>query len=325
MSGAVWVLAEQWRGAVSDVTYELLALGRQLADGLGAPLEAVLLGSEARELAASLGAADRVLYADHPSLVEPVGEHYSRVVAALAAEAQPSVVLVPITNVSWDLLGLLPVRMGVVLANFCTDVQVAEGGLEARCVLFGGKMEVRVVPRGETAVLGVLPGVRAADEGRSTREPEVVEAGVPAAPAGTVRLVGYEEPEAGDVDITQQEVLVSVGRGLQGEANLDLAEELAEALGGAVAGSRPAIDMGWLPVTRQVGKSGMQVKPRLYVALGISGAPEHVEGMKNSGLIIAVNSDPDAPIFDVAHYGVAEDLLEVTPALIDKLREQKGA
>lgn len=325
MSGAVWVLAEQWRGAVSDVTYELLALGRELADGLGVPLETVLLGSGVEGMAASLGAADRVLYADDPALAEPVGEHGSRVVAALAAEAGPGVVLVPITNVSWDLLGLLPVRMGAVLANFCTDVQVVEGGLEARCVLFGGKMEVRVVPHGETAVLGVLPGARGADEGRSTREPEVVRVAGPTAPAGGVRLLGYQEPEAGDVDITQQEVLVSVGRGLQGEANLDLAEDLADLLGGAVAGSRPAIDMGWLPVTRQVGKSGMQVKPRLYLALGISGAPEHVEGMRDSGLIIAVNSDPNAPIFDVADYGAAEDLLELAPALIDQLKERKGA
>jgi electron transfer flavoprotein alpha subunit len=325
MAGAVWVLAEQWRGVLSDVTYELLALGRQIADGLGAPLEAVLLGSGAEGLAASLGAADRVLYADAPLLAEPIGESASRVVAALAGEDQPGVILVPITNVSWDLLGLLPGRVGAVLANFCTDVQVVEGHLEARCVVFGGKMEVRVVPRGATVVLGVLPGVRSADEGRSAEAREVRRVAAPAAPAERVRLVGYEEPEAGDVDITQQEILVSVGRGLQGEANLDLAEELAEVLGGAVAGSRPAIDMGWLPVTRQVGKSGMQVKPRLYLALGISGAPEHVEGMKDAGLIIAVNTDPGAPIFNVADYGAAEDLLEVVPALIDQIKERKGA
>lgn len=324
MAGAVWVLAEQWRGAVSDVTYELLALGRQVADGLAVPLEVVLLGHGAEGLAESLGVADRVLYADDPALAEPVGEHGSRVVAALAAEAHPTAILVPITNVSWDLVGLLPARLGAVLANFCTDVRVVEDHLEAQCLVFGGKMEVRAVPRGETAVLGVLPGARSADEGRSNESREVVRAAVPAAPAERVRLVAYEDPEAGDVDITQQEVIVSVGRGLQGEANLDLAEELAEALGGAVAGSRPAIDMGWLPVTRQVGKSGMQVKPRLYVALGISGAPEHVEGMKDSALIIAVNTDPDAPIFNVAQYGAAEDLLEVVPALIDKIKEKKG-
>jgi len=323
MAGAVWVLAEQWRGHLSDVTFELLALGRQVADGLGVPLEAVLLGSGAENLAASLGAADRVLYVDAPSLAEPIGEEGSRVLAALAAERRPGAILVPITNVNWDLVGLLPARLGVTLANFCTDLKVAGGGLEAQCLVLGGKMEVRAVPKGETVVLGVLPGVRSADQGRAERSPEVERVAAAPSPAGRVRLLGYEEPEAGDVDITQAEVLVSVGRGLQGEANLELAEELAEVLGGAVSGSRPAIDLGWLPVTRQVGRSGMQVKPRLYLALGISGAPEHIEGMKGSALIVAVNTDPGAPIFNVAHYGAAADLLEVVPALIDKLKEQK--
>ena len=114
-------------------------------------------------------------------------------------------------------------------------------------------------------------------------------------------------PEAGDVDITQQEVLVAVGRGIQQQDNLEVAEELAAALGGAVAASRPIVDQGWLPATRQVGKSGMTVKPKCLISLGISGAPEHVEGMKDAELIIAVNTDPNAPIFDVADYGVVAD------------------
>ncbi len=323
MAGAVWVLAEQWRGGLSEVTYELLALGRGLAAGLGVPLEAVLLGSGAEGLAGSLGAADRVLYADAPALAEPVGELGSFVVAALAAERRPGVVLVPITNVSWDLVGLLPARLGTALVNFCVDAKVVDGAVEARCLLFGGKMEVRAVPTGEAVVIGVLPGSCPAEGGRSSQVPEVEKVAVSLPPAARVRLVRYVEPAAGDIDITQQDVLVSVGRGLQGAANLDLAEELAEALGGAVSGSRPAIDMGWLPMTRQVGKSGMQVKPKLYLALGISGAPEHVEGMKDAALIIAVNTDAGAPIFNVAHYGVTEDLLELAPVLIDKIKERK--
>jgi electron transfer flavoprotein alpha subunit len=316
-------VAEQWRGALSEVTYELLALGRELADGRGAPLEAVLMGSGAEALAGSLGAADRVLYLDSPALAEPVGETASEVLAALAGERHPACILVPITNVSWDLVGLLPARLGVPLVDFCTDAGTADGRLEARCLLFGGKMEVRTVLHGETVVVGVLPGARKADAGRAARAPEV-EKVVAAPAAAAVRLLGYEDPAAGDIDITQQDVLVSVGRGLQGQANLDLAEELAELLGGAVSGSRPAVDMGWLPMTRQVGKSGMQVKPKLYMALGISGAPEHVEGMKDSTLVIAVNTDPGAPIFNIAQYGAAEDLLEVVPALIDKIKERRS-
>jgi electron transfer flavoprotein alpha subunit len=122
------------------------------------------------------------------------------------------------------------------------------------------------------------------------------------------------------VDITQQEVLVAVGRGIQQQDNLELAEELAHALGGAVAASRPIIDQGWLPATRQIGKSGMTVKPKCMIALGVSGAPEHVEGMKDSGVIVAVNTDPNAPIFDVAHYGVVADLLDLTPAITEAIK-----
>lgn len=139
-----------------------------------------------------------------------------------------------------------------------------------------------------------------------------------------MRFKKYIEPEAGDVDITQQDVLVAVGRGIQSQDNLALAEELAKALGGAVCGSRPVIDQGWLSLSRQVGKSGMTVKPKLYLALGISGAPEHVEGMKNSVLIIAINTDPRAPIFNFAHYGIVADALDVLPALTAAARARKG-
>jgi electron transfer flavoprotein alpha subunit len=134
----------------------------------------------------------------------------------------------------------------------------------------------------------------------------------------------FEEPEAGDVDITQQDVLVAVGRGISNEANLEVAEELADAFGGAVCGSRPVIDQGWLPLMRQVGKSGATVKPRLYVAAGISGAPEHVEGMRDAEMIIAVNPDADAPIFSVADYGIVDDAADVLEALAEAVRKRKG-
>ena len=138
--------------------------------------------------------------------------------------------------------------------------------------------------------------------------------------AASIRFEEWVLPKAGDVDITQQDLLIAVGRGIQQKENLDLVEELAQVLGGRVCASRPVIDQGWLPSTRQVGKSGMTVRPKCFLALGISGAPEHVEGMKDSELIVAVNSDPNAPIFDVAHYGVAADLLDIVPALVDALK-----
>lgn len=324
MAGNVWVLAEHWRGQVTEPTYELLALGRELADGLGTALEAVLLGHGMSDLAACLGAADTVVYVDHPALAEATSDVGADVLARLLEERQPHGLLLPLTNLSWDVVGPLPARLSAPFVNFCRDLRVADGDIEARCLLYGGKMEATVTAAGRPAILGVLPGARPAEAGRVDRAPslEQVDVDIPDAPA--VEFQRYIEPEAGDVDITQQEVLVSVGRGLQSEANLDLAEELAEILGGAVCGSRPAVDQGWLPLSRQVGKSGMQVRPKLYLALGISGAPEHLEGMKDSDLIIAVNLDPDAPIFGAAEYGIVEDLFDVVPPLIERARGTKG-
>jgi electron transfer flavoprotein alpha subunit len=140
-----------------------------------------------------------------------------------------------------------------------------------------------------------------------------------------VGFVKWIEPAGGDVDITQQAILVSIGRGIGGAENIELAEELAAALGGAVSASRPVTDAGWLPKTRQVGKSGLTVKPKVYLALGISGAPEHLEGMRNSELIIAINTDPKAPIFDVAHYGATCDMLDLMPALTEAVRARQAA
>jgi electron transfer flavoprotein alpha subunit len=324
MSGNIWVIAEQWRGEVSEATYEVLALGRELADGLGVACEAVLMGRGVTGSAGTLGAADRVLVVEDDALADLPGGPASRAIAALAAERSPAAVLVPITNVSWDLLGMLPAATGGAFVNSCRDVEVAEGGLRAHCLMYGGKMVATVSPRGEGAVLAVLPGARRAEAGRVGGDPEIESVDLAVPPGPAARPIGYADPEPGDVDISQMEVLVGVGRGIGSDANLEVAQELADALGGAVCGSRPVIDQGWLGLDRQVGKSGITVKPRLYIAAGISGAPEHTEGMKDSELIVAVNTDPGAPIFSVAHYGVVEDATDLLEALAEAIEERKG-
>ena len=324
MTGNVWVVADHWKGTVSEVTYEVLALGRELADSLGVRLEAVLLGHGVRELSGSLGVADAVLYVDRPVLADATGEQTSQALALLASARAPATILVPTTNVSWDLLGLLPGRLDAPLVNFCRDVTVIDGALQATCLLYGGKMEVTVATGPGPVVLAVQPGTRSPDAGRTAAAPAVEEVSVELADESRVRLVEFEEPEAGDVDIAQQDMLVAVGRGIGSEADLEVAEDLADALGGAVCGSRPVIDQGWLPLVRQVGKSGVTVKPRLYVAAGISGAPEHVEGMRDAEMIIAVNTDAGAPIFSVAHYGIVEDATDVLEALAETVRKRKG-
>lgn len=323
MEGGIWVLAEQWRGRLSDVTYELLALGRELADGLGVPLQAILLGDGVKELAASLGRADAVLYANHPALKDPLPEPYAEALAQLAVERKPRAVLVPLTNVSAGVGSLLGERLQAPAVNFCKDVRLKDGRMEALCVLYGGKIEAAIAAAAEPVIFGILSGSRPAEKGRGAGAPTIEEVAVDLSPS-QVRFKRYVEPEAGDVDLTQQDALVGVGRGIQSQDNLELAESLAQALGGAVCGSRPVVDQGWLPLSRQVGKSGLTVKPKVYLAAGVSGAPEHIEGMREASLIIAVNSDPGAPIFNVAHYGFVGDVLDVLPALTEAIQARKA-
>lgn len=325
MAGETWVLVEQWRGRISEITYEVLALGREVAGALGGKLQAVMLGPGPAEAVPALGAADEVLAFEHAALADPVPDVYALALAQLIQQRQPQVLLIPQTNVTMETGALVAARLGLPYINFCRDIQVVDGKPVARCILYGGKVEAAVVAQTAPAVLGILPGARPAEQGRVDRAPAVtvVALDLPAAPL--VRFNGYTDPPPGDVDIARENVLVAVGRGIQRPENVSLAEELAGTLGGVVCGSRPVIDQGWLPASRQVGTSGMIVQPALYLALGISGAPEHLEGMKRAALIIAVNTDPRAPIFSVAHYGAVADALEVLPALADAIRSRKKA
>ncbi|MDR7426649.1 MAG: electron transfer flavoprotein subunit alpha/FixB family protein [Armatimonadota bacterium] len=327
MAGDIWVLVEQWRGQVTDVTYEVLALGRELATATGGSLQAVLLGPGVAEVPPSLGAADGVLVAENTALGEPEPDLYALVLAQVIPRRQPEALLIPQTNALMGCGPLLAARLGLSCINSCRDVHLDQGRLLARCLLYGGKVEAAVVPERTPVVLGILPGARPREQGRIDRTPPcaAVSVDLPATPP--VQFRGYTEPPPGDVDITREDVLVAVGRGIQRQENVALAEELAAALGGAVCGSRPVVDQGWLPASRQVGTSGMIVEPQMYLALGISGAPEHVEGMKRARLIIAINTDPRAPIFGVAHYGVTADLFDIVPLLIDRIRaaRQKAA
>ena len=193
--------------------------------------------------------------------------------------------------------------------------------MTATAQILGGKVLVDIELSGERAIATVLGGSFGAEAGQSSRDAEVVHLAPPArldAPRMSLRQVF--EADGGDLDISSADMLVSVGRGIESQDNMDIVEELADVLGVPLSASRPVVDAGWLPKTRQVGQSGLKVKPRVYLALGISGAPEHLEGMRNAELIIACNTDPGAPIFGVAHYGTTVDLFDLVPELVDKVR-----
>ena len=320
MGQDILVVAEHLKGEIADVTYELLGKGRELATATGGTLLVACFGVESGGVG-TLGTADTVISVEHANLSDFNPETWSAALTEVIEQKAPRVTLVPYTSMGMDLAASVALKQNLPYVSYGTDVTIEDGTVVATSQLYGGKIYSESVLEGDSVVVSVLAGAFPAEAGRKEGSPQVEEIPPPASiESCRIRFKELIEPEAGDVDITQHEVLVSVGRGIQSEDNLPLVEELALALGGVVCSSRPIVDNKWLPKSRQVGKSGLKVKPRIYLALGISGAPEHIEGMKDAELIIAVNTDATAPIFEFAHYGATEDILDVIPALTARLR-----
>lgn len=319
MTNDIFILAEHLNGKLADIAFEMTGKARQLAKTWGGKVVTVLLGHDARALAETIG-ADAVLYVDDPALADFNPEAYGRVLAALVKERAPRLVMLGNTSMGMDLAAGLSVVSGLPLIAYVNGLAVEDGVLVATSQIYGGKIQAEAMPDGEACIVSCLAGAFPADAGRGSAPVEQIPCPIALGDL-KVKFVKLIEPQGGDVDITQQSLLVSIGRGIGGQENIELAQALAEALGCAVSASRPITDAGWLPKTRQVGKSGLTVKPKLYLALGISGAPEHLEGMRGAETIIAVNTDPKAPIFDVAHYGATCDVLDLLPALTEKVKE----
>jgi electron transfer flavoprotein alpha subunit len=322
MSVGTLVLIEQLDGAVADVSYEVLGLGRLLAEALQTPLCALALGQGVAALTAKLGICDRVIISEAHGSGLPDADTVVAALEQVIKQEQVGLVLLGGTNVSLGLGSKLAARTGLPFVNFCRRLRVDQSAVVLTCQLFGGKVLADVrLPDGR-GIISVCPGSAPLEAGKREGAPAVETLPWPTLEP-KVGFRRFLEPAAGDIDITKMDVLVSVGRGIQNADNLQVAEELAKALGGAVSSSRPVVDQGWLPLTRQVGKSGMTVKPKLYLALGISGAPEHQEGMKDAPLIIAVNTDPKAPIFDIAHYGAEMDLFDLVEPLKQAVEKKR--
>jgi electron transfer flavoprotein alpha subunit len=323
MNQDIYVIIEHLREQVADISYITLAAARMLAQGTGGQVIAVLLGHNVRDLAADL-AADRVWYVDHPALADFSSDVYQQVLVGLIGNSAPRVVLFGDTSIGGDVAGWLSARLALPLVSYCRGVRAEDGRLKFVSQICGGRIMVEGDLPGPTALVMMVPGGFKPEQGRSAQPPEVVRLDPPALKELRVVTKEYIEPATGDVDIAREPILIAAGRGLQNQDNLELAEELAEAFGGVVCASRPVVDQGWLPATRLVGKSGKRVKPKLYLAVGISGAPEHVEAITDSELIIAINTDPAAPIFDVAKYGVEMDLVDLLPALAEQVRQARS-
>jgi electron transfer flavoprotein alpha subunit len=317
MANDILVLADHLGGQLSDATAELVGKAKELAGATGGSAVVALLG--APDLAGSIGGADTVLTVEHPALASYTPEAWEKALLAICTERQPRLVLIANSTIGMDLGAALSAAWGSPLVAYTVGLEADGGDIVATAQVYGGKLLAEVALTGDHGVCTVVAGSFPA-AGAGTGSP-AVEAFAP--PAGLDDLktsfLTMVEPEGGDVDITAADLLVSVGRGIGSQDNLEEIQELADALGAPLSASRPVTDSGWLPKTRQVGKSGLKVKPKVYLTFGISGAPEHLEGMRDAELIIACNTDANAPIFDVAHYGTTLDLFDLVPALTDKL------
>ncbi len=315
----IFCVAEYRFDELNPLSVELLNLANQIkGDGSS---EAVVIGKDVGKYAEELAKyADKVWKIEDDSLENYNPELYIDVLMQLIEKEKPDMVLVGNTSQGGEFAPYLAAKMNAPIATDVVGVDVSDGVKVSR-YLMQGKLMVDLKLKSTPCVLTVRQGVF--KEGPEVNG-EIVDAGIKPTKEPARKFLGYIEPEVGEVDIAQADIIVSVGRGIEDASNIELAEELAQLLGGVVAGSRPVIDNGWLPKDRQVGISGKVVKPKLYLALGISGAFQHVMGMKDSELIIAINKDPEAPIFGVAHYGAVADLFDVVPEMIEKLKELKG-
>jgi electron transfer flavoprotein alpha subunit len=321
----IFVLAEHRQERLRDTTWEGIAAGQILAKELGAELTCVLLGSGLDAMAQEIAKhCPKILVVDDPRLANFNSEPYIQTLAALLKGRGPYMVVMGNSNSIMDLAPGLSVALDAALTTDCVGFEFQDGKPLAIRQMYSYKVNAVVSFKGaERIVLTLRTGVFSLPEA-SGAAGSVEKAACPLTDAAPKkRFIGFQEGEKGDVDIASADVIVSIGRGIGDEEELEAFEELATAMGGVLACSRPIVDKNLLPKYRQVGTSGVEVKPKVYLALGISGAFQHMGGIKGNPLIVAVNKDSRAPIFRVANYGIVGNLFDVVPALTEKIKELK--
>lgn len=326
MADRILVLAEHDAGTLRTGTFELLGLAHRLGAEAGKEVGSLLLGSGVGESARMLAerGGGEVLHADGEALAEYTQDGWGRTLEAIVAQERPWLVLAAHGPTGWDVLPRLGAAAGVPVATEVTDISVESGRPVFVRKAFSGKFQLRLGVDGEPPFLATIQkGAHTAAEDPPAGTVRAVPCELSASDLRT-RFVEVRVAQSGGVDLTQAEVIVGAGRGIGAPEKLDIVRELAEALGGQVGASRPVTDAGWLPAEHQVGSSGVTVTPKLYIAAGISGAIQHIVGMKGAGYIVAINKDADAPIFQVADIGVVGNLVEVLPALAKAVKEARG-
>lgn len=323
----VLVVMEQRGGAWNRMSWETLAAGQELAGLLGGTCTAAVVGAGVTGLAQELAAKNlaKVYAVESDLLADYTPDAYAAAVEGLIRTANPTVVLLPHTYQVRDFAPKVATRFSQLLVSDVIKFRVEDGAITFVRLLFQGKLNGDVQPAGAGPYFAsIQAGAYRADQVAAGSAPiETISASVSAGQIRTKPQPAFRE-SARAVDLTAAELIVSVGRGIKEKENIHVVEELAQALGAELAASRPICDNGWLPMERQVGSSGQTVAPKLYLAVGISGAIQHLVGMKGAKTIVAINKDANAPIFEVADIGVVGDLFEVVPALIEEIRKAKA-
>jgi len=323
MSSGVLIFAEQRDGKLRKVAYELLNIGKQIADKLGGPLSAVVVGKGVGGLAASLGkfGAQKVYTVDGDLFSLYSTEGYAAAVVAAVKKADPAVFLTGATAMAKDLTPRVAAKLGVGAASDCTKVEVEGGKLTAIRPIYSGKCYVKVEFAGTPAIAAIRPNsYPAAAEGGGSAEAVAVDAGI-SADQIKAKVTSVVKSGEGKIELTEAEKIISGGRGMKDKANFKILEDMAAIIGAAVGASRAAVDSGYAPIEIQVGQTGKVVNPSLYMAFGISGAIQHLAGMRTSKIIVAVNKDSEAPIFQKADYGIVDDLFKVVPIMTEELKK----
>lgn len=326
MSNGILIFIEHKAGTLNKTSLEAIAAGQKLASELGQSAAAVVLGSETQSLAQDIAAYDlsRIIYADSPQLTEYTPDAYAAAMEQVVRSADPQYVVMAHTYLVRDFAPKVAARFGKGLIGDCIRMKTNAGQVTFTRRIFLGKLDADVVSDGGAPVFVTF------QSGAFRPEQAVKGNGAPveniSVAVGEIRMkpeAPFQEVKAA-VDLSKAEIIVAIGRGIKSKDNIALAEKLAEALGADLAASRPICDAEWLPIDRQIGSSGQTVAPKLYVAVGISGAIQHLVGMKNSQTIVAINKDPEAPIFDIADYGIVGDLFEVLPVLTEEIKKLKS-
>ena len=324
MSNGILVFIEHKAGALNKTSLEAVAAAQKLGSDTGQKVSAVVLGAPA--LAQEIAAYDleKVISADHARLAEYTPDTYADALEQVVRAADPQYVIMSHTYLARDFAPKVAARFGKGLIGDCIRMNVDGGKTTFTRRIFLGKLDADVVSEGEPPTFATFQsGAFRGDQAVKGSGARIEEKPVNVGEARMKPEPPFQEARQA-VDLSKADIIVAVGRGIKSKDNLALAEKLAAALGGDLAASRPICDAEWLPIDRQIGSSGQTVAPKLYVAIGISGAIQHLVGMKNSQTIVAINKDPEAPIFDIADYGIVGDLFEAVPVLTEEIKKLKA-